>query len=184
MQQTWEQLLWTPHTARTTIANSATEAILVPNATVFANTLYAGGALRCWGYGAYGTTTGPPNLQFRVRWGGVAGTIIAATSNIATTASTGGGASMTNLLEWDFTVQCRTAGSSGSVFTNGRVTLWTSATAATVYALASGSTGGTTPAAVTVDTTTDQALAVTAQWGTANAANSVAGDQRYDSSLN
>jgi len=41
--------------------------------------------------------------------------------------------------------------------------------------IVSGSTGGTTPVAVTADLTADTALSLTATWGTQNAANSIQG---------
>jgi len=67
--------------------------------------------------------------------------------------------------------------------TNGVVVLHTSTvgTAGTVtnygmpQSLASGSTGGTTPVAVTADLTADTALSLTATWGTSNAANNIQG---------
>ena len=67
--------------------------------------------------------------------------------------------------------------------TNGEVITYTSTapTAGTVtnyglpQVLASGSTGGTTPVAVTADLTADTALSLTVKWGTANAANSIQG---------
>jgi hypothetical protein len=76
--------------------------------------------------------------------------------------------------------------------TNGEVITYTSTapTAGTVtnyglpQILASGSTGGTTPVAVTCDLTADTALSFTATWGTANAANSIQGLQYTIEALN
>jgi hypothetical protein len=72
------------------------------------------------------------------------------------------------------------------------VTLYTSTapTAGTVtnygmpIILASGSTGGTTPVAVTADLSADTALSVTATWGTSNAANNIQGLQYTIEALN
>ena len=74
----------------------------------------------------------------------------------------------------------------------GDVTLYTSTagTAGTVtnygmpMPLVSGSTGGTTPVAVTCDLTADTALSLTATWGTANAANSIRLDTYIIEALN
>jgi hypothetical protein len=185
MQQTWQQLLTTPPTASgTAIASSTTETILVPNTTVYANQMVAGTSLRLWAFGGYGTT-GTPTLTFAVRWGGVSGTVLAKTGAITTGSAVGGGASMTALFALDLTIQCRTAGSSGTFMTNGTLNLFSTGTAAgSEYPIVSGSTGGTTPATATVDTTADTALSLTALWGTSNAANSIQLHQMYIDSLN
>jgi hypothetical protein len=68
---------------------------------------------------------------------------------------------------------------------NGEFELFTTGTAAgSEYPFASGSTGGTTPVATAVDLTADTALSITAQWGTANAANSIQGHEYVGESLN
>ncbi len=90
---------------------------------------------------------------------------------------------MTAMWVFEAIIQVRSNGSSGTLMTNGEATLFTSTapTAGTVtnygmpIVLASGSTGGTTPVAVTADLTADTALSLTALWGTANAANSIQG---------
>lgn len=86
----------------------------------------------------------------------------------------------------------RSNGSSGTVFTMGDISYYTSTlgTAGTVtnygmtMPLVSGSTGGTTPVAVTADLTADTALSLTATWGTSNAANSIRGDVYTIETLN
>lgn len=190
-RQFWkEALTWSTATA-TAIANSTTETILLPNVTIPANYLQDGRALHIFGSGSYGTTA-TPTLIFTVRWGGVAGTVIAKSSTVTTTSATGGGASMTSLFTYDFTIQTRSNGSSGTLMTNGNFILHTAAamTAGTVtnygqpLPLVSGSTGGTTPATATVDLTADTALSLTATWGTANAANSIQDIQHYIESMN
>jgi hypothetical protein len=50
--------------------------------------------------------------------------------------------------------------------------------------LASGSTGGTTPVAVTADLTADTQLAFTVTWGTSNSANSIQLHNYYIESFN
>lgn len=178
--QTWEETIGAATATATAIAASTTETILVPNTTIPANYLYAGRRLRLRAWGSYGTTS-TPTLQFAVRWGGVAGTVLAKSFANTLTSAVGGGASMTAMWELDMIIQCRAAGSSGSLMTNGKAVLYTgtAGTAGTVtnygmpVVLASGTTGGTTPVAVTVDLTADTALSITALWGTNNAANSI-----------
>jgi hypothetical protein len=190
-KQFWtEAIAWSTATA-TAVANTTTETVLVPNLIIPANYMQDGRGVHIWGSGSYGTTS-TPTVIFQVRWGGVAGTVLAKSSTVTTTSAVGGGASMTALFTYDFTIQTRSNGSSGTVMTNGQLILYnsTAATSGTVtnYGLAmplvSGSTGGTTPATATVDWTADTALSFTITWGTANAANSIQDIQHYTSSLN
>lgn len=172
-RQFWSETLAWSTASGTAIATSTTETILVPNVTVPANYLQDGRALRLYLTGGYGTTA-TPTLQFRIRWGGVSGTVIAAGGAITTPSGAGTGASMTALWTLKAIIQVRSNGSSGSLFTQGETILYTTGTAAGLdYPIASGSTGGTTPVAVTADLTADTALSITAQWGTSNAANSI-----------
>lgn len=181
-RQFWSETLAWATAAGTAIATSTTETILFPNITIPANYLQDGRVLRLRMFGAYGTTS-TPTLTFSARWGGVAGTVIAKTAAATCTSGVGGGASMTAMWELEFFIQVRSNGATGTLMSNGSVVLHTSTapTAGTVtnygmrFPLASGSTGGTTPVAVTVDLTADTALAVTATWGTSNAANSIQG---------
>ncbi len=178
----------------TAVANSTTETILFPNLTVPANYQQDGRLLRLTAYGAWGNVvTAAPTLQFRLRWGGVAGTVMAATGAINTsTTAQGGGASMTALWELEAIIQIRSNGSAGTAMTNGRATLFT-ATAPTVATvtnlgtvapLVSGATGGSTPVVSTLDLTADTGLSLTIAWSAANAANSIRGDNYLLESLN
>lgn len=190
-KQFWNETLVWATSAGTAVANTTTETILVPNVTIPANYMQDGRVLRIRATGAYGTTA-TPTIIFSIRWGGVSGTVLAKSSTITTTSGTGSGASMTALWTLEAVVQTRANGSSGSLFTNGEVILYNSAnpTSGTVtnYGLpaviASGSTGGTTPVAVTADLTADTALSLTATWGTANAANSIRLDTYTIEALN
>lgn len=190
-RQFWSETIAWATASGTAVANTTTETILFPNITIPANYMQDGRALRVHIYGAYGTTA-TPTLIFSVRWGGVAGTVLAKQAANVTTSAVGGGASMTAMFSLEFTIQTRSNGSTGTLMTNGQSILYTSTlvTAGTVTnygqpaPLASGSTGGTTPVAVTADLTADTALSITATWGTANAANSIQGLQYYIESLN
>lgn len=181
-RQFWSETLAWATASGTAIATSTTETILFPNITIPANYLQDGRVLRGRAFFAYGTTA-TPTLIFTIRWGGVAGTVLSKTAANVMTSAVGGGASMTAMGDIEFFVQTRANGSSGSLMTNGVVDYFTSTlgTAGTVanygmtMPIASGSTGGTTPVAVTADLTADTALSLTATWGTSNAANSVQG---------
>lgn len=181
-RQYWSETVSWATASGTAIATSTTETILFPNVTVPANFLQDGRVLRIRAFGAYGTTA-TPALTFALRWGGVAGTVIAKSGAMVTTSGVGGGASMTAPWSLEALIQVRSNGATGTVMTMGDVTLYTSTlgTAGTVtnygmpQPLASGATGGTTPVAVTVDLTADTALSLTALWGTSNAANSIQG---------
>jgi hypothetical protein len=190
-RQFWNETLAWATASGTAIANSNTETILFPNVTIPANYLQDGRTLRVRAFGAYGTTA-TPTLTFAVRWGGVSGTVLAKSAAITTTSAVGSGASMTAMWEAEIIIQVRSNGSSGTLMTNGKVVLHTSTapTAGTVTnyglvaPLASGSTGGTTPVAVTADLTADAALSFTAVWSAANAANSIQGVNYIIESLN
>lgn len=181
-RQYWSENLLAATASGTAINTSTTETILFPNVTIPANYMADGRCLRIRAFGAYGTTA-TPALTFALRWGGVAGTVLAKTGAMVTTSGVGGGASMTAPWSFEAVIQVRANGSSGSLMTNGEVILYTSTlgTAGTVtnygmpQPLASGSTGGTTPVAVTCDLTADTALSITALWGTSNAANNIQG---------
>jgi len=182
-RQFWSEALAWATANGTAVANSVTETILFPNVTVPANYMQDGRVLRIKAYGAYGTTS-TPTLTFTLRWGGVSGTVLAKTAAATTASAIGGGASMTAQWELEALIQTRSNGSSGSLFSDGKVILHTTTgpTSGTVtnygmvLPIVSGSTGGSTPAAATVDLTADTALAVTVTWGTANAANSIQGN--------
>lgn len=183
-RQFWsETLTWATATG-TAIAASTTETILFPNITIPANYLQDGRVIRLRALGSYGTTA-TPTLVFALRWGGVSGTVISKGGAFTTPSAAGGGASMTALWDMELFIQTRSNGSSGTLMTNGEVTIYTTGTAAGVaYPLVSGSTGGTTPVVVTVDLTSDTALALTALWGTNNAANSIQGLQYTIEAMN
>jgi hypothetical protein len=191
-RQYWEEALSWAVASGTAIASSTTETILFPNVTIPANYMQDGRCIRLRAFGGYGTTA-TPTLIFSIRWGGVAGTVLAKTGAAVTTSATGGGASMTAGWSLEAYIQTRSNGSSGTLMTNGDVKLYTSTvgTAGTVtnygmpIFLASGSTGGTTPVAVSADlATADTALSLTATWGTSNAANSIQGHQYVIETMN
>lgn len=181
-RQFWSETLAWATSSGTAVANTVTETILFPNVTIPANYMQDGRCIRLRFFGAYGTTA-TPTLIFSVRWGGVSGTVLAKQAANVTTSGVGGGASMTAMFEGEVLIQTRSNGSAGTLMTNGNTMLYTNTlvTAGTVTnygqpaPIASGSTGGTTPVAVTADLTADTALSLTVTWGTSNAANSIQG---------
>lgn len=183
-RQYWQETIRWDTASSTAVANTTTETVVVANLPIRAYELSDGRILRLRVIGGYGTTA-TPTLQFRLRLGGVTGTVLAASGAITTPSSAGGGASMTALWIAEFVLQTRANGASGTLMTNGCVTLFTTGTAGgSVYPIASGSTGGTTPAEVTADLTANADLAITVQWGTAAAANSIRAHQYVVESLN
>lgn len=179
-RQYWsETFIWST-TSGVVVANTTTETILIPNVTIPANYLQDGRRLRFRGFGVYGTTA-TPSCILSLRWGGVAGTVLAKSALNVLASAVGGGASMTAPFSFEIILQTRANGSSGSVMTNGEANWYvpTLATAGTVtnygmpIPITSGSTGGSTPVAVTVDLTADTALSFTGTWSAANAANSI-----------
>jgi hypothetical protein len=179
-RQYWSETVSWATSSGTAVANTTTETILVPNVTIPGGFMQDGRCLRLRAFGGYGTTA-TPTLILSVRWGGVAGTVLAKQAANVTTSGVGGGASMTAMWEAEIIVQTRSNGATGTLMTNGSSIFYTSTllTAGTVTnygqpaPIASGSTGGTTPVAVTADLTVDTALAFTVTWGTSNAANSI-----------
>lgn len=183
-RQFWGELLAWATADGSAIANTTTEAIIFPNITIPANYMQDGRVLRIKAWGRY-STTATPTLQFALRWGGVAGTILAQSPVIT------GGSTVTNAI-WDIEIMLtvRANGSSGSVFAIGVVRVG-SGTAPTVGSATGapaivhmGSAGQTAPAAVTVDLTADTALSITADWSAASASNTLTGHNYYIEALN
>jgi hypothetical protein len=164
---TWEALLNSPQpTAAGTALHTSTtltDISVAPQFTLPANFLLAGSALRFTAHGVF-SNTGTPTLLLGIYYGGVAGVALAASA--ATTTTTGA----TN---WKWRVRLETTirssgQATGTAWSQGELSLGTSATAMTTLALPGG-----TPAAVTVDTTAAKTLTVGAQWGTSSASNTI-----------
>lgn len=186
-RQFWEESLWWATANGTAVANTVTETILFPNVTIPANYLQDGRALRLTAYGQWSNTvTIASTLTFRIRWGGVAGTVICASPAIVTPAT----ATTAAIWNLEAIIQTRANGSTGSVFTMGTVSLFEDAAATfgtvTNYGVAQpmGSAGVSSPAAVTVDLTADTALSLTVQWDETGASNSITGHLYVGESLN
>lgn len=151
----------------TAVSATTTETIICPDFTFAANDprIYPGAAfnIRCR-FDVSNVVTTPGTLTMRVRWGGVAGTVLASTGaiNLDTTAHSNYAGSLVADLVW------RTIGASGSAFCMGEVHLndvpvGSAGAPQGFYSM--GSAGANVPAVVSsLDTTTSKALSVTAQF--------------------
>lgn len=164
-RQYWNEAVAWAVASGTAIANTVTETIIFPNITIPANFLQDGRAIRIRAQGQH-STTGTPTLIFRLRWGGVSGTVIA----LSPTFTCGSGVSA-NVWDLDLLLQVRSNGSSGTVVVIGRAIV----NGATTPCQAMCVGGAATPAATTVDLTADTALSITATWGTASSSNTLTG---------
>lgn len=181
-KQIWSELLLVDNSANgATVSNTTTETILFPDFTIPAFYMDDGKYLRYTATGKLSNiVTTPGNLTFALRWGGVSGTILAQSSAIAlnTTAQTD--------IMWKIwlDIVCRGNGSSGSLLTMGLAELAFKSTIQPEFMGSAGGASSNTPAAVTVDVTTNQALSLTAKFSIANSGNSITGMVRSIESLN
>lgn len=155
----------------TQILNSTTETIICPDYTFGAGDshIYPGAVfdIECYFDASFVITT-PGTLTFRLRWGGVAGTVLAATGAYAPDPT----AALANRSgRIHFKLIWRTIGAAGSAFVMGDwgINDFDDATVTTLQGNLAmsymGSAGANTPAVVaSLDTTTAKALSVTAQF--------------------
>jgi hypothetical protein len=143
-------------TQAVTIANTTAETSLdgtgVGQKTVFSRRLIPGTVLNFRAFGIHSAVSNP-SLTIKVKLGSTA---VISTGTFTTSNSTNAAFML------DGMVTCYTGGSSGTVRGQG---LWTEASNA--------SFGMATTTASSINTTTDQAITVTAQWGTASTANTI-----------
>lgn len=182
-RQFWyEALAWSTADGTAVTAN-AVETIVFSNVTIPANYMQDGRQLVMEAWGRFSTTTGPPTLRMRTRWGGVGGTALSDSGTITTVAS------VTNAC-WHVyqRMVTRSNGATGTIFSMGECVLFGavaptvgSATGAPGIA-AMASAGITVPAAATVDLTADTALSITALWSSAS--NSLTGHNYFLDSPN
>lgn len=185
MKQIWEGLIVTDGSQNgATISNTVTETILFPDITIPALYINDGKIMRYTAWGKFSNiVTSPGTLTFRLRWGGVSGTILAQSSAISLNAT----AQTDIMFQIWCDLVCRTNGSTGTILSMGMVELAAQLAASNNQPNFMGSAGGAsgnTPAAVTVDTTTNQALSLTAQFSVANTGNSITGMVRTLEDLN
>lgn len=169
-KQTFQELIWVDLADGTQIVNSTTETIVCPDFTFAAYDprIYPGATLKQTVYfDVSNIVTTPGTLTFRQRWGGAAGTSMAASAAISldTTARSNFSGRLEFVTVW------RTIGPTGSAYTMGLIHLTdigAGAAGAPPYNLAPASSPAVTSS---LDTTTSKALSVTAQFSVANAGN-------------
>jgi hypothetical protein len=179
-RQYFVEPLWFLDADGIAVANTTTETIIFPDQTILANYLQYGRHLLIRAKGKYSTLgSGTVTLVFQLRWGGVAGTVLAKTPTITTLVS------MTNAYwELEAEIQTRVNGASGSLIVDGVARVFggtapTVGSATGAPAIAPMTAGGqTAPAAVTVDLSVDKALSLTVTHGAASASNTLTG-QHY-----
>lgn len=163
--QGWIEAIAVMDAAGTAVANTTTETILAPDVTIPAGEIKAGKSVKMRASGKL-STTGTPTMTWRIRHGGVAGTLLAVTEAI----SMGSGVTNVNWL-LDADLVCRVSGSSGVLIVMG--TLFVHTAAGTVLTNVFGVSGFDAPAGVTVDLAADWALSLTGQWSAASASNTI-----------
>lgn len=163
------------------IAATTTETILFPDVQFGVDDarIYPGAMFACVAYfDISNVVTTPGNVRFRVRWGGVGGTVLADSGTIAmdTTAR----ANFSGRIEFD--LMWRTIGGSGSAFCMGVVEMGNVPAGAAgdpqgQYFM--GVAGENVPAVQTgLDTTTAKALSLTAQFSVNTAGTQITGHLR------
>lgn len=154
--QSWEEVLYDMLSDGPTLT-AAAEALLVPDVTIPAGYMYPGRILRVHIAGkASNVVTTPGTIRFRIRWGGLAGTLLvdsaALTQNVV--------AQTNKTFQLDADILCRSVGTSGKLLTTGLIVRGNKAAAAS-----SDATPDLWPpdslAEVSVDTTTAKALSIT-----------------------
>lgn len=150
--------------AGNTVANTTTETNFATNYTIPANDCQPGRVYRITAQGVWGDASTAPTLNIRVKLGS---TQIGSTGATSVTQT-----SQTNRT-WrvEYAIVCQTTGGSGTVEGQGVFTRFNTNEQTSVL------WGMTTTSAVTVNTTTSQTLQMSAQWGTADAANTITARQ-------
>lgn len=167
--QGWEELLYATVADGAQVIATTTETIMVPDFTLPAYYLYPGRVLRYTVFFDCSTVvTTPGTIILSLHYGGVAGTLLAASSAFApkTTVST----TLTGWVEFYFV--CRAVGTAAASFTIGR--MWLSQfdlTSATTLAgnMAMLAIPAAAPAAVNINTTTANALSPTVKFSVTTA---------------
>jgi hypothetical protein len=175
--QSWQELIHYIIADATSVANTTTEAVVVPNVTIPGNYMARDRALRFQIWGKL-STTGTPTMVWAVRFNGVAGTLLATTELITM------GSGVTNV-NWSMSgdIQTRSSGSAGSIIVTGELKVHTSSTAVSLNVF--GVSGFDAPASVgSLDLTADWPLSITADWSAASASNTITAHQYYLESLN
>jgi hypothetical protein len=163
-RQFWSETISWATASGSTVNSSNVETILFPNITIPANYMQDGRTIRIRCQGQWTTTGSTPTLSFFLRWGGVAGTVIAKTAACTTVAST-----TAAVWDMDIIVQTRSNGSSGTLMGIGDCRVYAGVAGTVASATGEGlvtpmTAGGVlAPAVATCDLTADTALSITVQ---------------------
>jgi hypothetical protein len=141
---------------------------MCPDFTFAADALEEGDVFKYTLFGAWSTViTTPGTVTFRLRWGGVAGTSLAASGAFAPD-PTAGSTSLSFCVEWY--LSCRETGSSGSAIAFGKI-VWNDFDDASATTLKGNLdmqlAPVSAPAAVAINTTAASALSPTVQFSVA-----------------
>jgi hypothetical protein len=152
--QTWHENLYCTIADGAQVLNTVTETIMVPNFLLQTGYLYPGRSLRYTLYFDFSTViTTPGTMTLRLRWNGVAGTVLAASGAFAPD-PTAAGTAISGMVQ--FLMVCRSIGAAGNIMTMGILNLgdYDDASAAALKANVDMSVIPTSaPAQVAVDTT-------------------------------
>jgi hypothetical protein len=173
-RQSWVELFTTQTTDGTAVANTTTETTIFTAVTIPAGYLQGSRAMGVKAMGRF-STTATPTIRFRLRLGGVAGTLVWDSGTITLT-------TVTAALWWlDVLIVGRSDGPTGTVMGIGPCIVGSALAPAVASATGAaavgifGSGGDDTPAVATLDLGADQALVVTATWSAASASNTLTG---------
>jgi len=142
-----------------TITNTAAETAFDTSYSIPPNSLKAGSLVKIKYQGIAPSTNATDTLTIRLRFGGLAGTVLLA--------GTATDVANNNIFAGEFEVAIRTAGASGTMVGYGTHTEVPAASGTAVHDITE------VLPATTVDTTAAQVVNVTATWSVANAANQV-----------
>lgn len=165
--QGWEELVNSIVSDYGPVGNSTAEQLCCADFNIPRFYLAPGRVLRYEISGFITTVASSCTITNRVRWGGLAGTLLNSTGalNMVVAANT------YNPFVWKGTLTCRTNGPTGSIYSAGLFQPSNRLTSETTPGFLTASGGGLTAnAPVTVDTTTDKLLSFTTQFSVANAA--------------
>ncbi len=160
--QSWRECLYAT-IADGAALTAAAEALHVPDFTFPANFMYPGRVLKYTLFGKMSSViTTPGTFTNRLRWGGLAGTVIVASAAYAPDPTA---ASANVAWQVEFWMVCRSIGTAGTALAFGRMDMddYDDATVATLKAGLDMRVFPDANAAVTIDTTTAKALSPTYQ---------------------
>lgn len=156
--QTWQEALFVNTVSGTAITGISTEALIFPDIVVPAGYLTLGKRLRMSADGQISFAATPGTLTVRVRWGGIAGVVLATSAAVT-------GANVTNLTwRFYFDIICRSVGATGTAMATGSFESAAIPSPSIFYLPASA------PAVATIDTTIAKNLSFTGQFSLTTAA--------------